>query len=93
MSKLEFGEFLEVNDDEQFACRSCGEVLSPVTECWKEGAVMVEESTSNMGVHWVNERDDFVFRRFICPNCKVQIDTEAALEEDDPLPWYSPPTE
>jgi hypothetical protein len=85
--RIEFDEYLSINENDQYECGICGESLCDTSEGWWAQTIQLEGSTEQMRVHRIKPRDDFVLRRYIRPDCKTQIDAELCLADDDPLEW------
>ncbi len=78
-------EFLIIAGDgerKMIRCARCGFDLCAATENHKLHALMQEGPVQEAGPH-VNPHhlggDKFVLRRFYCPNCLTQLNTEVAL--------------
>jgi N-methylhydantoinase B len=85
-------EFLEIVSDGEKStvrCTRCGYELCAAQENHKVHALMQEGPVQDAGPH-VNPHhlggDKFVLRRFYCPNCLAQINTEVALR-GEPILW------
>jgi acetone carboxylase gamma subunit len=93
MTTFALGDALEAApgpDGHVVRCTRCGHVYGPVTENHKLAAKL--ERSSVQEVPGVGDParygldDTLEFRRFYCPGCGVQIETELA-RPDEPVRW------
>jgi len=89
---MQVSETLEVvgeGGNRSFSCRRCEHSLGPVAENFKLTALVEQSPLAAANPHvgdpqrYVDEA--MVFRRFYCPGCGTQIDTEVARARDVPL--------
>ena len=85
-------EFLEIakrGKRKVIRCTRCGYDLCAANENHKLHAVMHEGPVQEAGPH-VNPHhlggDKFVLRKFYCPNCMTQLNTEVAMR-GEPILW------
>jgi N-methylhydantoinase B len=79
------GEYLQVDGDAGYTCRRCGHRYCGAADNWKWQARLFERPVSAEVIHSpIRSRDDLVFRRYACPGCSVQADTEVALTGEAP---------
>lgn len=79
------GEYLEVGGTEGYRCRACGYRYCSATVNWKWYARVDERLVDEEAIQSpIRSRDDLVFRRYACPECAVQADTEVALLGEPP---------
>jgi acetone carboxylase gamma subunit len=75
--------------DRAYRCQRCEESLGPAAENYKLTALVEETEVSEANRHvgdpglLVDEK--MVFRRFYCPGCGTQLETEVARARDLPL--------
>ncbi len=67
-----------------FACEDCGAVIGDATGNWKQGAIREEVPIETAGRNRESD-DQFVLRRFFCPECGALLDTEVTHKDDAPL--------
>jgi len=83
------GEYLEVQGETGYRCRKCGHRYTGAADNWKWHARMLEAPVSSEVIQSpIKERPqaDLIFRKYACPGCLVQADTEVALR-GEPLRW------
>lgn len=82
-------ELREVHGERVIACSECGHELSPSSENYKLGCLLEESSVTAVNPHLLEPSlfvdAEIVFRRFYCPGCAVQIETELARPGEEPL--------
>jgi hypothetical protein len=89
------GESLEIDAAGAYRCRHCEHELASNACNWKWWAATCEEPVGpdSLGVPILaRPQRDLVFRRYGCPGCGVQIDTEVALAGEAPR-WNFMPLE
>jgi N-methylhydantoinase B len=85
---LRFHEYLEQRAG-RIACLSCDADLGPAEDNYKLAAVSRERPAHKVGIPlppadlWID--GSIVVREFFCPGCATLLDTEVAVEGDDPL--------
>ena len=86
--KRRMGEYLEVDDssgESMIQCTKCKHVFCPVTENYKNYALINEVPLSRAGpLYSTTER--FVLREFCCPGCATLLDVNTALK-GSPIIW------
>jgi acetone carboxylase gamma subunit len=82
-------EYLEIDDtsgQEMIQCNKCKNVFCPVTENFKDFALVSENSLDKAGPGtFFRPSERFTLREFYCPKCAVLLDVEIALKEDPPI--------
>jgi N-methylhydantoinase B len=79
------GEHLEVTPAGVCRCRRCGHEFCDVRDNWKWHAAFTQDLVSESSVQAsIRERDDLYYRRYFCPGCGVQTETEVALPGEPP---------
>jgi acetone carboxylase gamma subunit len=82
-------ELREVDGNSVIACLECGHELSAASENYKLGCLLEETPVTAVNRHLLEPSrfvdDEIVFRRFYCPGCAVQIETELARPGEEPL--------
>jgi N-methylhydantoinase B len=81
------GEYLVVDADGRYRCRRCNHDLATNATNWKWWALCTEGQVEPTLIHnaiAVRRSGDLLFRRYFCPSCAVQIDTEVALIGEPP---------
>lgn len=81
------GEYLLVDADGLYRCRRCNHGLASNATNWKWWALCAEGQVEPTLIHnaiVVRRSGDLLFRRYFCPSCAVQIDTEVALIGEAP---------
>lgn len=89
------GEYLATDDDGWYCCRRCDHRLASNATNWKWWALCSEGHVEPTLIHnaiVVRRSGDLVFRRYFCPGCGAQIDTEVALAGEPPR-WNFRPLE
>ena len=87
---MQVNDTVEVDEgSHEFQCSRCGKSLGPITGNYKLSA-LVEEMPVTAANPLVREPErhvdePMVWRRFYCPGCGVQLDTEIARAIDAPL--------
>jgi len=82
------GEYLEVGNSsgkKVIKCRKCGHVFCPVTENYKEYALVSEVPLTKLGSMY-SDTDRFIFREFYCPGCATLLCVEMTVK-DLPCIW------
>jgi N-methylhydantoinase B len=81
------GESLAIDRHGNYICRGCEQRLASNAVNWKWHARVAEDPVTpeviHASIHARPERD-VVLRRYCCPQCGVQIDTEVALRGEQP---------
>ncbi len=87
------GEYLEIDGDGYYRCRDCGHRYCGARSNWKWfarcSAAPVSPATIQNEIR-VRPSADLAFRRYYCPGCGVQADTEVALSDEGPRWNYRP---
>jgi N-methylhydantoinase B len=81
------GEYLEIDSDGWYCCRRCAHRLATNATNWKWWALCVEAQVEPTVIHnaiVVRRAGDMVFRRYFCPDCAVQLDTEVTVTGEAP---------
>lgn len=81
------GEYLRVDADGWYRCRKCDHHLGSNAMNWKWKARVAQHYVEPATIHntiAVRPNGDLVFRRYCCPGCDTQIDTEVALDGEAP---------
>lgn len=81
------GEYLVIDEDGWYGCRRCGHRLSTNATNWKWWAQCAEAQVEPTVIHnavVVRRAGDIVFRRYFCPGCAVQLDTEVTVNGEAP---------
>ncbi len=89
------GESLEIDAAGHYRCRHCEHDLGSDAENWKWWAATAEEPVGPDSIGapiLARPQEDLVFRRYCCPGCGVQVDTEVALAGEAPR-WNFMPIE
>jgi len=87
------GEYLAINAEGQYCCRSCDHEFCSDRQNWKWFATYREDAVSPEVIKTdIKERPerDLVFREYACPGCGTQIETEIALLTEQPRWRYRP---
>ncbi|MED4601625.1 acetone carboxylase subunit gamma [Paenibacillus validus] len=88
---LILSEYLQVTNEgnRHIQCRKCAHNISSVDKNYKLYTVMKEESVQTANPQNVDSRQyvdkDMVFRRFFCPNCATQLETEVNVKGEPPV--------
>lgn len=93
--RQELTETLEISEAGTYLCRGCGHELGSNATNWKWWAATEEKPVSAESIGApipTREAADLVFRKYCCPGCGVQIDTEVAVAEEAPR-WNFMPLE
>jgi acetone carboxylase gamma subunit len=79
-------EYVEIDRDGRgakvYKCSSCGHVLGPCDQSFKQYAVVKENPYSDYvekGVLSIPS-DRFVIREFYCPKCAIRFDVESVVK-------------
>lgn len=84
-------EYLEVDDSsgkEMIRCSKCQHVFCPLTENYKNYALMSNNPLSKAGPeYYYRPSDRFVLREYYCPECVVMLDVEMVSKEVDAPIW------
>lgn len=81
------GEQLAIDADGWYHCRRCQERLGSNATNWKWWARVAQgyvEPATIQNTIAVRPEGDLVFRRYCCPGCDTQLDTEVALDGEPP---------
>jgi N-methylhydantoinase B len=87
------GECLAIDAEGFYHCRRCGQRLAANTTNWKWWALCSEAHVEPSVIHntiVVRRAGDLMFRRYHCPGCAVQIDSEVAVVGEPPRWNYRP---
>lgn len=87
---MRVSEYVAVRDsDRRFVCTECGHDLGPATGNFKLGCVYeeapVEDANPRIGDPKRFIDTEFVFRRYYCPGCAVQVASEVTIAGRPPL--------
>jgi N-methylhydantoinase B len=92
------GEYLEIDPGGWYRCRHCEHRLASNATNWKWWALCAQGQIEPSVIHnaiVVRRAGDLLFRRYFCPSCATQIDTEVALTGEAPRwnfrPLAAPP--
>ncbi|MGI5508444.1 hydantoinase B/oxoprolinase family protein [Streptomyces sp. CA-106131] len=78
------GEYLELNAT-GYRCRACGHTYCDPRDNWKWHAAFREATVAPETIQTpIRPRDDLLYRRYFCPSCGVQTETEVALTGEAP---------
>jgi N-methylhydantoinase B len=89
------GEYLHITPDGYYHCRDCNHRYCGSKTNWKWFAAFREDPiTADVIQNDIRPRPsaDLVFRRYFCPQCGIQADTEVALPDEAPR-WNFQPLE
>ncbi|MHB1536910.1 MAG: hydantoinase B/oxoprolinase family protein [Solirubrobacteraceae bacterium] len=81
------GEYLAIDAEGHYHCRRCNHRLAANTTNWKWWALCAEAHVEPSVIHnsiVVRRAGELMFRRYHCPGCAVQIDSEVALAGEPP---------
>jgi N-methylhydantoinase B len=81
------GEYLSVTADGHYECRDCGHRYCGSRSNWKWFAGFRQEAISADAINSeirARPQGDLVFRRYFCPGCGIQADTEVSLPDEPP---------
>jgi N-methylhydantoinase B len=81
------GEYLAIDSEGWYRCRRCDHRLASNSTNWKWWALCAEAHVEPTVIHnaiVVRRNGDLMFRRYFCPSCAVQIDSEVALTGEPP---------
>ncbi len=82
-----FSEYLVVEgslDNRCLVCRKCGQVISPLTENWKNRVISRERPLSFLGPK-MSTTERFVLREFYCPGCATLMEVVMTLKDAPPI--------
>lgn len=81
-------ELRESDGERTIVCVECGHELSSASENYKLGCLLEESPVTAVNPHLLDPGrfidTEIVFRRFYCPGCALQIETELAYPDDEP---------
>jgi hypothetical protein len=86
-SEQVLGEYLVVDGAGSDTCRRCNHDLATNATNWKWWALCTEGQVEPTLIHnaiAVRRSGELLFRRYFCPSCAVQIDTEVSLIGEPP---------
>lgn len=83
VSGQRISEYLTVADD-GVRCSWCGYLMCDPDSDWKDSAVTTDADPAKAGPNRTS-KDGLVLRSYCCPNCATFLDTEIALEDDEPI--------
>ncbi len=89
----ELGEYLAVTPDGYYECRKCGHQYCGNNANWKLEAGFQQSPVSSETIKNIIQprlEGDLVFRRYSCPGCGVQADTEVSLHDESPRWNFKP---
>jgi N-methylhydantoinase B len=81
------GEYLAIDAEGWYRCRRCDHRVASNSTNWKWWALCAESHVEPTVIHnaiVVRRNGDLMFRRYFCPSCAVQIDSEVALTGEPP---------
>jgi N-methylhydantoinase B len=87
------GESLEIDASGQYRCRHCEHEFCANSANWKWWAATAEDPVSEDSIGapiLARPQRDLVFRRYCCPGCGTQIDTEVAPAGEAPRWNFKP---
>jgi acetone carboxylase gamma subunit len=72
-----------------FACEGCLTVLSPISQNWKDGALVGEIELTQANSLCPDPAtlidDDFVLRQYACPGCARLLDNDVQRRGEPPM--------
>ncbi|WP_353051678.1 acetone carboxylase subunit gamma [Fictibacillus enclensis] len=84
-------EYLQITDGskQQIQCSKCSHILCSAKENYKLHAIMKEDSIKEANPQNFESRQyvdrDMVFRKYYCPKCAVQLETEVNVRGEKPI--------
>lgn len=87
------GEYLQISPEGHYECRDCGHRYCGTRSNWKWFAAFAEDDIdARVLMTDIRRRPtrDLVYRRYFCPSCGIQADTEVSLPDEAPRWNYRP---
>jgi len=84
----EVDEYLQIIEDKgkKYACKKCGYVLCDIVQNYKDYALKrispITEIPDSLGPKVYGLEQDYEFRQYFCPECKILFKSETALKGD-----------
>ncbi len=88
---IHISEYLQITDGESryIQCRKCNTTICTADKNYKRFVIMKEDSIAAANPDNYDSRQyvdhDVVFRRYYCPSCATQLETEVNLKGEEPV--------
>ena len=79
-------EYLEITQNKNIRCLSCGHVFCDAGKNYKDYALKAEVPGKDLGKHYAPDPDFVLYHDFYCPGCKTLLDQDV-LPPGDPNLW------